>query len=263
MLSSLWHSVGGFYEGLSLILKHRYVLKLLGVTCLYEIVVTVLDYEFKILGAQMAALPLAGDVLSPSPSHAESGHRFANMLGHFGQLTNLLSFFISLFGFSFAVNHFGVRQTLLIFPLVLFIAVVATNLVPSLWMLFSLVSLLKALIFALQDPTKELLYIPTSTPIKFKAKAWIEVFGSRLAKGAGSLLCSLAKGDAAKLRSIAEMPCLVISFAVLVLSWVIGTDFLSLVKSNTVVGEDRREAVVVVEGPVRNGLRPGDVGYDG
>jgi hypothetical protein len=40
----------GFYEGLRLIFKYKYILKLAGVSCLFEIVLTVLDYQFKILG---------------------------------------------------------------------------------------------------------------------------------------------------------------------------------------------------------------------
>ena len=48
VLKSVQHVCGSFYEGLSLILTHMYVLKLAGVSCLYEVVVTVIDYEFKV-----------------------------------------------------------------------------------------------------------------------------------------------------------------------------------------------------------------------
>eukprot|EP01036_Dinobryon_divergens_P032900 gene32900-42580_t len=56
----------------------------------------------------------------------------------------------------------------------LFVAVVLINLIPNLTVLFFLVSLCKALVFSLQDPVKELLYIPTSEDIKYKAKAWYD-----------------------------------------------------------------------------------------
>ena len=48
VLKGLQDVCRGFYEGLSLVLTHTYVLKLAGVSCLYEVVVTVLDYEFKV-----------------------------------------------------------------------------------------------------------------------------------------------------------------------------------------------------------------------
>ena len=194
-----------FYEGLSLILKHKYVFKLAGVSCLYEIVLTVLDYEFKVLAAMSSS-----SAPSQSVSASEKvGDRFVNLLGRFGQFTNLVSLVISCFGFSFVVHRVGVRQTLLIFPLFLFFSVVLSNLYPSLPVLFFVVSICKALTFSLQDPAKELLYIPTSEAIKYKAKAWIDVFGSRFMKAAGSYVTSLAMGDPNRLKNVSEMPCLV------------------------------------------------------
>ena len=165
------------------LLSSSYLSILLGISTAYEIVVTVLDYEFKILGANSASM----HPLSLEDHGAGDGDRFANLLGQFGQLTNMISFFVSFFGFSFLVHNLGVKRTLIIFPIILFIAVIVTNLSPSLSVLFIFVSILKALIFSLNEPVKELLYIPTSEAIKFKAKAWIDVFGSRLSKGINTI----------------------------------------------------------------------------
>ena len=254
----------GFYEGLMLIIQHKYILKLAGISCLYEIVVTVLDYQFKILGSNHISnkeiAKVAGGIID---STIGDGDRFASLLGHFGQLTNIVSFFVSFFGFSFLVRRIGVKHSLLAFPTVLFIAVVITNLVPSLWVLFSMVSIIKALSFSLNEPVKELLYIPTSQPIKFKAKAWIDVFGCRLAKAAGSFITHIAHGDAYKLRAISEIPCLLISFSIMVLAWQIGTEFQYLTKENIIIGDENRFLNLTQSLPTRNGLNPGDVGYDG
>lgn len=258
------HLFSGFYEGLILILRHKYILKLAGVSCLYEIVVTVLDYQFKILGAShvssASVFPTTSGMIS---STAGDGDRFASLLGHFGQLTNVVSFFVSFFGFSFLVHRIGVKHSLLVFPTVLFIAVVVTNLVPSLWVLFSMVSIVKALSFSLNEPVKELLYIPTSQPIKFKAKAWIDVFGCRLAKAAGSFITHIADGDANNLRVISEIPCLLISLFILIVAWSIGSEFQHLTKENIVIGEENLLYVHTQNLPTRKGLNPGDVGYDG
>ena len=232
----------GFYDGLSLILRHRYVLQLLGVSTLYEIVVTVLDYQFKMLGA--AATGGAGHSNGGADGADSDGDRFANLLGHFGQLTNLVSFFMSLFGFSFLVRRIGVRSSLMIFPTVLFIAVLLTNLVPTLPVLFIAVSVIKALVFSLHDPVHELLYIPTSQPIKFKAKAWIDVVGSRLNKAGGSFITNMAAGNAERLRNISEIPCLVIAVALIALAYSIGTEFQRLVDNKIVIGADDVPALV-------------------
>jgi len=258
----------GFYEGLLLIVKYRYVFHILVVTCLYEIVITVLDYEFKVLGSHKTS------------SHSSSllvdegdGNRFANLLGHFGQFTNLVSLLVASVGFSFLVHRLGVKGTLMVFPTVLFVAVIVTNLVPSLWVLFTFVSLLKAILYSLHDPAMELLYMPTSEPIKFKAKAWIDVLGARLAKALGSIITNMAHGDPQKLRNISEMPIIVISVLLLVLVWITGRQFDTLVRDRIIVGDEdsptSRLTSLSVDGDryagleMRNGLKPGDVGYDG
>lgn len=132
---------------------------------------------------------------------------------------------VSFFGFSYLVTHFGVRNSLMIFPCVLFVCVVVTNLEPSFSVLFVCVSVAKALVFSLHDPVKELLYIPTSAAVKFKAKAWIDVFGSRIAKAAGSLLSFTAHGDVVVLRAISEVPCLLLSLGMVALAFTAGNEF--------------------------------------
>ena len=44
----------------------------------------------------------------------------------------------------------------------------------------------KAINYALNQPTIKQLYIPTTKDTKYKATAWIEMFGSRGAKASGS-----------------------------------------------------------------------------
>ena len=42
--------------------------------------------------------------------------------------------------------------------------------------------------YALNGPSRELLYVRTSGDIKFKAKSWIDMFGTRGAKAVGSVV---------------------------------------------------------------------------
>jgi len=233
--------LAGFLEGFVLVLRDRYMLMVFGVSCLYEIVVTIMDYQFKILGVHDSQQPDQGLAGGPGagPGAGVSEDQFASLLGHFGQATNLFSFLVSFFGFSFLVHRIGVRFSLMIFPTVLFGAVVVTNLLPSLSVLFVCVSIVKALVFSLHDPVKELLYIPTSIHMKFKAKAWIDVFGSRLAKAVGSVISYLSHGDAHALRAVAEVPCLLISVGVLTLAYMVGSEFEKLVESKGCAARER------------------------
>ena len=201
--------------------------------------VTILDYQFKVLGAASVA-----QTEGPGRSSQRPEDEFALLLGHFGQVTNVFSFLVSLLGFSFLVNRVGVRASLMIFPTLLFIGVIVTNLLSSLWVLFVTVSLIKAVIFSFHDPVKELLYIPTSEAIKFKAKAWIDVFGARSAKALGSFICYASFGNANTLRTIGEIPCILGSLTVLVVAYLAGSEFQRLVDNGIVVSAEGESEII-------------------
>jgi ATP:ADP antiporter, AAA family len=61
--------------GLYLVLRYEYMLLIFGISCLYEVVLTVLDYEMKIIGRARFD--------SESP---EAAGQFAALMGHFGQV---------------------------------------------------------------------------------------------------------------------------------------------------------------------------------
>eukprot|EP00540_Astrosyne_radiata_P023088 CAMPEP_0116863820 /NCGR_PEP_ID=MMETSP0418-20121206/24456_1 /TAXON_ID=1158023 /ORGANISM="Astrosyne radiata, Strain 13vi08-1A" /LENGTH=176 /DNA_ID=CAMNT_0004498927 /DNA_START=36 /DNA_END=566 /DNA_ORIENTATION=+ len=48
--------------------------------------------------------------------------------------------------------------------------------------------MLKACSYSLNNPTKEMLYQPTSLAVRYKAKSWIDIFGARGSKALGSLV---------------------------------------------------------------------------
>ena len=135
--------VGGFYEGLSLVLRHRYVFLLFVVSTLYEVVVTILDYQFKLMGVEYSTRHVIGTLDSYDDDSATAEGHFADLLGHFGQVTNFTAFLVSFFGFSYLVKTWGVPNTLLIFPAFLFVASIVTNVFSSMWVLFISLGIIK------------------------------------------------------------------------------------------------------------------------
>ena len=66
-----------------LILQHPYILKLAGISCLYEVVVTVLDYQFKIAGAKhsISVTEVAGELIEIAGGEVVT-HPFDLLLTH-------------------------------------------------------------------------------------------------------------------------------------------------------------------------------------
>lgn len=160
----------GPIEGLRLLLSKPYLLGILGVATLYEIIGTILDYQMK----------FAADEVYHSPE------KVTWFLGLFGQSANALALVFALIGTSFFIRRFGLTFCLVAFPVTIACVVTYVWFNPSLWTLFGAMVAIKGLSYALNNPCKEIMYIPTSKDVKFKAKGWIDVFGGRSAKAAGS-----------------------------------------------------------------------------
>ena len=160
----------GFLEGLKLLLKNRYLLGIFAANFIYEVVVTIFDFNFKI-----------------AASSVYSGVALSNYLSIYGSSVNVVSLFCLLLGISNVTRFLGVGVALAAMPLIVGGALVGFLSMSSLTFLFALMVGSKAINYALNGPALKQLYIPTTPDVKFKAQAWIETFGSRSSKQAGSL----------------------------------------------------------------------------
>ena len=187
----------GFYNGLRLLLTTPYLLGVLVVSTVYEIVGTIVDYQMK----RYAAI---------SPQFAgEAG--FAKFMGIFGVCVNSLAFIIALLGTSYLLKKYGIRICLLIYPIIFGIALIgfygaysAGWLVDGrmLWALFAVMVLARGLTYAVNNPSKDMMYIPTSKDVRYKAKGWTDMFGGRTAKATGSQVTSALRHDLALLVTV-------------------------------------------------------------
>lgn len=162
----------GFFEGLTLMLRQPYLLGILGVITFYEVIVTVFDYYFKMM--------VQATVLDPAVKSA--------YLGSYAVYANLATFLCLLFGISNIQRKLGLTTSLTLMPLIVGFAVVVFRIYPRLEPFFWLMVASKAINYALNSPAMKQLYIPTTKDVRFKSQAWIESFGSRGSKAAGSAL---------------------------------------------------------------------------
>lgn len=225
-----------FWSGLYLIFKHSYVLLILGVSCLYEISMTVLDYQMKLLG--YARFDRGVDGRSGSSGTGDDmSMSFAVFMGRYGQVVNFTSLIFSLVLFPWAIRRFGLRKTLLFFPtMLLLVTFLAYGALPgNLAVLFLSLSLLKAITYSVHDPSKELLYIPTSNAVKFRAKFWIDVVGERISKAIGSAFNTFSKSVEQSLK-IGVIPSFLSAFGLWLVCYYVGVHFDKLIATGKIVG---------------------------
>ena len=141
-----------------------------GISTIYEVVGTIMDYQMKMLAKEQYP----------------STEAYTAFLASFGVAVNSLSFCIALLGTSYLLRKLGLRLCLLIFPTAVGLVLLGVFMVPVLSIVFFAQVCLKGLSYAINNPSKEMLYIPTGPDVKFKVKSWIDMFGGRSAKALGA-----------------------------------------------------------------------------
>lgn len=220
----------GFLEGAKLLLTRPYLFGIFAVVTIYEIVGTIVDYQMKM---QAKALP-----------QYASEAAFTSFMGVFGMAANGLAFVMALLGTGYLMKKFGLRFCLLTFPIALGSAVAGLYIASSwiqveasslLWITFGVMMIAKGLSYALNNPAKEMMYIPTSKDAKFKSKGWIDMFGSRSSKAVGSAFNNMLKASPVALLTYGTL--LSLGFIGV---WIVGAIYVSgkfnkLVKSGEIV----------------------------
>uniref|UniRef100_A0A7S1N3C9 ADP,ATP carrier protein n=1 Tax=Eutreptiella gymnastica TaxID=73025 RepID=A0A7S1N3C9_9EUGL len=214
----------GILEGIRLIFKHKYLVGVFGIATFYEVIGTVLDYQMKF----------------QLDSEFSSAAEVAAFMGGFGQAANGLAFCFSLVGTGFFINNFGIVFCLVCFPVTVALVVVYVWFNPSVHVLFYAMVVIKGLSYALNNPCKEILYIPTTKDVKFKAKSWIDMFGGRAAKSVGSLINAQLKTMAALATYSGPINLTIIAVWVSVALYT-GRTNQKMVKYEIVVGEEQKE----------------------
>jgi len=185
---SLWERFKRSFSGLSIVINNSYVLGIFSLVLFYDIMSSIFDY--RVLRMADAANPTAGGLAAYYALYYLCMHASG--------------FFISLFGTMPIQRLIGVRASLFIFPLLSIVLILSAYFLPYAKVLFVVLVLLRALNYAFNHPTREVLYIPTTKDIKFKAKAWTDAFGSRIAKGTGSLFNKAANSLSSNMAILAS-----------------------------------------------------------
>lgn len=209
----------GFFEGLRLIFSSGYLFGIVTVVMLSEVIATVIELYVKTFA--WAEYPEI--------------HDLSSFLFRYAIFANGIALLSLLFGIGAIGRSFGLLKTLLLLPILVAVGILLIVYNPTLNVTLFVFVAFKGLNYALNQPAKEQLYIPTSREAKYKAKAWIDTFGSRTAKGVGSSIHMLRPMMQAFFIEVSAGICLGLIGIWVVAAWYVGTVHAKAIKDNAVI----------------------------
>ncbi|OGB83241.1 hypothetical protein A3F66_05370 [candidate division TM6 bacterium RIFCSPHIGHO2_12_FULL_32_22] len=193
----------GIVEGIRLLITTPYLLGIFVISTFYEVSIAVIDYQMRV----------QADI--STSFQGELGFSFFQTI--YGVTANSCALIIALFATRYLLKRFGTRLCLLIYPsyfaisltaLLIYVYFGSFSTTVLLWLTFTILVIAKGLTYGLNNPTKEILYIPTSKDVQFKTKGFTDTFGSRAALMTGASISNKFKDNIPKLMSVGTVICL-------------------------------------------------------
>jgi AAA family ATP:ADP antiporter len=152
-------------EGAQLVFRSGYLISIVAIVGLYEIVSTVMDFQF-----------------TATVAHYLKGDAIGRQITTVYAFTNGVALVVQLVFTSFVMTRFGVSAALLVLPLAALSGSAAFLAAPTLTIGSLLNTADNAFSYSINQSAKEALYVPTTRDEKYKAKAFIDMFVQRFAK---------------------------------------------------------------------------------
>jgi AAA family ATP:ADP antiporter len=158
-------------EGGKLVARSRYLLAITAIVFLYEVVSQILDYQYS-----SAAETLQGAGVTQA------------FFGQVGTIVGVVSVITQLFLVSFVIRSFGLTTALLVLPVAMGLASGVYVAVPLLWTAALLTISDNSFSYSMNQTARETLFVPTPSDVKYKARAFSNMFVQRLGKGFAILM---------------------------------------------------------------------------
>ena len=222
----------GFRDALRTTRASAYLKLLAGIMVVTWVVSTLIDYQFNSIVSR----------------RIEGGAGLTSFFGFFNAGTMAFAFLFQLLVTSRIIKAWGIRLTLLIYPLTLFVfaggmgIAAYASILPAILLKTSD----KSLAYSLNQSVRELLYIPISREQKYKSKIFIDMFLNRFAKGLGAvilavLLIAFRPTAAIRYISLVVLVCIVVW---IVLNLRVGKAYRGLVKDKLELERERGERLI-------------------
>lgn len=213
-----------FLEGLYCVLTEPYAIGIFGIIASLEVISTIMDYRMQCLIA------------------AGAGNCAMKMLHQFFVYTlsfQIAGLFLATFATTTLPQKIGVRRCLLVTPLAIMAMVALSFGFDTLYMAMAVQIAVRAFNYGFNEPVREMLYVPASHKIQFRAKGWVDTFGKTLSKGSGAglnILVSKLSPMFASLVSLSSAMLMGVSWLFIVIF--VGNKYHKAVKNQQVIGNN-------------------------
>jgi len=177
-VKKLWESV----EGIALILSRPYVAGIFWIACAHLVPRVILDYQGTALTNERWPKEVGGHKIPENKDKQTAFFAWCNVANTIG--TGLLS----VFGLRNLIERGGLLLTLLALPVAMAISVLLVCFHHDFWTVQAVLVVVNVFQYALNGPSREMLYVRTSKSIKYKAKSWSDMYGNFLQKTLGALI---------------------------------------------------------------------------
>ncbi len=160
----------GFRDCYNTVKKHNYLRFISTIVILTLVVSTLIDFQFQTI-----------------VQNSDTGN-LTSFFGYFNAGLMVFAFLLSILTTSNLFKRYGVRISLLLYPLILLFCFSGIGVFASLVMAIVIKGSDKSLSYSINRSARELLYIPISPDIKYKAIVFIEMFVDRFSKGLGAVV---------------------------------------------------------------------------
>jgi len=170
--------------GFQLVFGSRYLLLIAGLMLLVNLVNTTGEF---ILGEKVSRVAAATVAAGESGGLSE-GQWIGRFYANFFSIVNILGLLMQLFLVSRILKYLGVRVALLVLPLIALGGYTFLAFGASLGVLRIIKTLENSTDYSLQNTTRNVLFLPTSREVKYKAKAAIDTFFVRVGDFSSAIL---------------------------------------------------------------------------
>ncbi len=192
-------------EGARLALRSPYLLSVVAIVGLYEMVSTIMDFQF-----------------TSTVLHYLDGPEIGEHFPRVFTFTNMVALVVQLFLTSLVMTRFGVGTALLFLPVAALLGSAGFLIAPVLLMGSLLNTTDNGFSYSINQSAKEALYVPTTRDEKYKAKAFIDMFVQRFAKALAvglSLLITMLFSGYSSIRWLSLVT------AVILLLWILAARY--------------------------------------